>query len=960
MQRTRLTFSVCQALAMMGGAYLLGYSAQGHAQTTASASAAGTSAPAASTEAAPAGDAQKGAEKKKVDGKKVTQLNAVSVTGQLAAIQRAESMKQNAVNVVDSISAEEAGKFPDPNVADALQRVPGVSVNRSGGESSQIAIRGFGPDFVAVTINGRQMATASGTRAFDFDVLPADIISVAQVNKTSSADIPEVDIGGVVDIQTARPLDFHGFHASGSAAGVNSNLTGSWSGKTTPKVSGLAGWTNSDNTFGFLASVQYYKRDDTQINTQANSWYANQNISQLSGLSNPNYTHVAIPETLANNVISEERTRKNFTGAIDWRPIDQLTVKFDTLYAGYRIDPLEHEFGEYGNASDIQSLTTDANNTVLNYVRKNTGVMSNDYVVAYNPSDEIMMQNGLNLAFNVDPSSTISLDVSNSKAWNKQSPYGYFSVIGTRNVGVNPTWTNNGDSSPPSYTNILPTTNLNDLYAHCCNEGGQSNNVTEGITQYQLNFSKDFDSGILSNLEFGIQENRDYNKAVSVTTPDGILCNAYCGYAVSVPASAVGAYIYTPPAPVSGVSQPGLPTQWIQYNVPAYFNWLTTPAAYNQLTPDKRAALLAALAQYKSFGPQVNPGSFNEVRETEKAAFAKAVLDGTMWELPWTLDVGVRYLHMNSESQAIFQEPISYYVDPNDSSASQVSYGPLQPQSATGGYHKWLPAVNFKLNLLDNLIYRFSASKTLTPPQLSNLYYNQSFGTRPESLTITRGNPDLQPYTSTNFDTGMEWYIDDASYLSLETFYKHVSNFSTIVSTPVQFLGQTWSLSEPINLNSARIYGEELTFNYQFTHVLPAPFDGLGMAFNYTHVQSSANLSPGTIAASGKFAVPGIGDSANLSGYYEKGRWQLRLAYNWRGKYLESLAYGSGAQPATRTDYGELDLSASYKLNKHVTLFLDGTNLTQSHLYDYSVYPNRFLYAEADGTVYTVGVRGTF
>ena len=953
MQRNPMALSVRLALAAVGIASLAGYNVQVHAQT---------SAPAASTATSPGvGSSGDGTDANKTDAKKkATSLTAITVTGQLAAIQRAESIKQNAVNVVDSISAEEAGKFPDPNVADALQRVPGVSVNRSGGESSQIAIRGFGPDFVAVTINGRQMATASGTRAFDFAVLPSDIINVAQVNKTSSADIPEVDIGGVVDVQTARPLDFHGFHASGSAAGVNSNLTGSWKGKTTPRASGLIGWTNADNTFGFLASAQYYKRDDIQINTQANSWYANQNISQLSGLSNPNYTHVAIPETLANNVVNEERTRKSFSGAIDWHPIDQLMVKFDTLYAGYRIDPLEHEFGEYGNAGDFQSLTTDANNTVLSYVRKNTGNMANDYVVSYNPSNEKMLQNGLNVAFNIDPSSTISLDVSDSKAWNKQSPDGYFTVIGSRNIGTNPTWTNNGDSQPPSYTNIISTTNFTNLYAHCCNLGGQSNNVTEGIKQYQLNFSKNFESGVLSNLEFGVQENRDYNKSVQVVTPQGIMCNAYCGYAVSVPADAVGAYIYTPPAPISGVSQPGLPTQWIQYDPRQYMAWLTTPAAYNQLTPAKRAALLAALAQYGSFGPQINPGSFNQVRETEKAAFAKAVFEGTMWEKPWTLDVGARYVHVNSESQAIFQEPISYRVDPNDSSASQVAYGPLQPQSAKGGYHKWLPSVNFKLNLLDNLVYRFSVSKTLTPPQLSNLYYNQSFGTRPESLTITQGNPDLQPYTSNNYDTGLEWYIDDASYLSVETFYKRVANFSTLVSTPVQFLGQTWSLNEPINLNSAKIYGEELTFNYQFTHVLPAPFDGLGMAFNYTHVQSSANLSPGTIAASGKFAVPGIGDSANLSGYYEKGRWQVRLAYNWRGKYLESISYGSGAQPATRTDYGELDLSASYKLSNHVSLFVSGTNLTQSHLYDYSVYPNRFLYAEADGTVYTVGVRGTF
>src|SRR6201991_2575427 len=227
MQLTKLAVAVRRSLVATGVAWMVGYGAPGYAQAAPDAAPAGaqTSAPPAeaANPAKPAADNS--------DDKKVTELGAVAVTGQLAALQRAQAIKQDAVNVVDSISAEEAGKFPDPNVADALQRVPGVSVNRSGGESSQIAVRGFGPEFVAVTINGRPMATASGSRAFNFDVLPSEIISVAQVNKTSSADISEVDIGGVVDIQTARPLDFSGYHGAWSGAGVNSNLTGDWKGK---------------------------------------------------------------------------------------------------------------------------------------------------------------------------------------------------------------------------------------------------------------------------------------------------------------------------------------------------------------------------------------------------------------------------------------------------------------------------------------------------------------------------------------------------------------------------------------------------------------------------------------------------------------------------------------------------------------------------------------------------------
>lgn len=969
MQLTKLAVAVRRSLVITGVAFVVGYGAPGFAQTATAASP--DTVPGGTQAAAPPSKAAKPAKPAPdtADDKKVTELGAVAVTGQLAALQRAQAIKQDAVNVVDSISAEEAGKFPDPNVADALQRVPGVSVNRSGGESSQIAVRGFGPDFVAVTVNGRPMATASGSRAFNFDVLPSEIISVAQVNKTSSADIPEVDIGGVVDIQTARPLDFTGYHGAWSGAGVNSNLTGDWKGKTTPKASGLLGWTNNDHTFGWMASASYYKRKDTQLNTQASSWYADQDISSLSHLSDPSYTNVAVPETLASNVLDETRTRKGVSGAIDWKPIDQLTVQFDTLYSSYKVDSIEHEFGQYGNTGDIQSLTTDANGTVTNFVRNSQGpnVMANDYVASYAPSYEKSYQNGLNLGFDFDQDTKLSLDVSSSKAWNKESPDGYFLVVGTKNFGTNPTWTNNGDSEPPSYSNILSPTNLGNLTAHCCN-AGSGNNVTNKINNYQLKLDKAFSDGVLSRLQAGVQYTNQWVKSASWGTPNSILCNAYCGYSVNVPADAIGAYVYDAPSKIHGVSSPGMPEQWIQYDPRAYLDWLASPAAYNQLPDDKRNALLAGLASNGgTLDAAPNPGSYNNVGEKTKSFFTRAIFEGTMWNMPWTVDLGVRYVNVVSTSTAVNQPPIEYRIDPNDTSNGQVTYGPLAPQSAKGGYHKWMPSMNFKWNLLDNLVYRFSLSKTLTPPQLSNLYYNKSFGTRPNSLTISQGNPQLQPYTSRNYDMGLEWYIDDASYVAVEGFYKKVSNFSTLVSTPVPFLtdqntGQPfiWSLTQPINLNSSNIYGEEVTFNYQFKNLLPDPFDGLGMALNYTHVKSSTNLSPGIIAASGKFAVPGIGDSANASLYYEKGPIQVRAAYNWRGKYLESLSYGAGAQPATRTAYGQVDLSASYDVNKHLTVFVSGTNLTHEHLYDYSVYRNRFLYAEADGTVYTVGLRGTF
>jgi TonB-dependent receptor len=149
-------------------------------------------------------------------GQTTGSLEEVVVTGQRAAIRRAEDIKLNAVSVVDAVSAEEAGKFPDQNVADALQRVPGVAVDRSGGESSHITVRGFGPDFVNVVLNGRTLATDARDRAFNFDVLPSELISTAEVHKTSSADLEEGGIGGTVNIITARPLNSKGFTPRGA------------------------------------------------------------------------------------------------------------------------------------------------------------------------------------------------------------------------------------------------------------------------------------------------------------------------------------------------------------------------------------------------------------------------------------------------------------------------------------------------------------------------------------------------------------------------------------------------------------------------------------------------------------------------------------------------------------------------------------------------------------------------
>jgi iron complex outermembrane receptor protein len=280
-------------------------------------------------------------------------LAEVVVSGQRAAIRRAQDIKLNSISVVDAVSAEEAGKFPDQNVADALQRVPGVAVDRAGGESSQITIRGLGPDFVNVLLNGRTLATEAKDRAFQFDVLPSELISTAEVHKTSSADLEEGGIGGTVNIITARPLDSKGFHAAGSLAAVNDSINHAFSGKTTPKASLLLGDGNEDGTFGWLVSGMYYKREDQKQIVDTSGWYTGVDETAI----NPAYKSVAVPQTLALELAHETRTRQGVSAAIDWLPLDKLKVTLDGMFSNYRVDSAYNSFGSYGNVKDIQALT---------------------------------------------------------------------------------------------------------------------------------------------------------------------------------------------------------------------------------------------------------------------------------------------------------------------------------------------------------------------------------------------------------------------------------------------------------------------------------------------------------------------------------------------------------------------------------------------------------------------------
>jgi len=875
-------------------------------------------------------------------------LDTVQVTGVRSSLQKSQIIKQDFIGTVDAVSAEDVGKFPDQNVADALQRVPGISVDRSGGESRFITVRGFGPEFNTVLLNGRTMATDVAGREFSFDILPSELISAAEVQKTSTADSLEGSIGATVNIRTQRPLDNPGLHVSAAVAGTYDSM----SGNTKPKVSGLISKTNADGTMGGLLSVVRYQRNHITEMATTYGWVTG-DIS-VNG--------IALPRSLSYHVFTEERTRSGVNAAFDWHPNDTIKLGVDAMYSRYEINNYGSGVEFFTNLGDIIDLRADENGTATWFQLSDRGELASSQLqlseMNFAPTrDSTNKQLGAHLNWQLGEQTTLDIDGSWSKADNNPDPRnGYFINIGSRHVGVNPEW-NLNPGSFPSYSNLLSLTDTSDVRMHYLRRGNTL--ASDQVGEFKTHLSHSFYDGTLSRLQFGLSGSTRTKDSRTIRTPDAIDL-AYLGYEAKIPEGMVRIFNAGNVAGTNG------PSQWLAYDPEALFAWASSEAAWGQFAPggdlydpndpDKAARIRDALAA--GVNPISKPLEDWKVREKNLAAFAQADFEGDWGMMPWKLNVGVRYIRTDLTSQALVAEVESITPAARDFEYAVVVYKDASTLTKRSRYHDWLPSLNFRLNLREDLLLRVSASETLTRPTLTSLRANENmYEVRlPAPGAYDTGNADLKPYTSKNVDLGLEWYINDTSYLALAGFYKNVSNFVTMITSPTTILGQPFLHTRPVNTESAIIKGAELSFQHTFDY-LPAPFDGLGVQFNYTAVDSEQTIDP--TLASGQFSVVGLSDSANLVLFYEKDRFGIRAAYNWREEYLAAVR-GEQGEPSTVNSYKQLDLSTNFRLTDNISIFADATNLTGEIESAWQRYRNRMYWMADNGRTVTLGIRGTW
>ncbi|GAA0540301.1 TonB-dependent receptor [Rhizomicrobium palustre] len=942
-------------------------------------------------------------------------LETVTVTGYRASLERAMDIKRSSAAVVDSITAEDLGKFPDSNVAEALQRMPGVTISRDGtGQGSQITVRGFGPQFNSVFVNDRPIGNLNGGRDFSFELLPAELISGADVYKSSTASQQSGGIGALVNLRTPHPLEIGKQQIVVTAKENYEDLAA----KTSPSVFGLYSDVFMGGKLGVMVSASYQSRDTRQNSAGVESYLPNQTVgyTDANNVQHDLAKGVFSPRDMTYEVHTDKVERKTVNGVIQYQPIDDLVLTVDAIWNRYNDKNMFRQLSHWFTQSNVTALTLGANKTVTGMTTDNSE--STDYVVNFGGSPTVTQQTGFNAKWKNVGGLPIDLrlDASNSAAYRTDGPGGFL-VIGHHSIAQ---YVNTG-SGIPNVTvqgadgtfgqNDFSNTDINKAHSTWYgNGGGQSRDVTS-----QVKFDGVWNAGlgVLTDVKFGAIYWRENKQSHGMDTLEQ---NLFGGYTADIPSSLM--HVFN--AGDNFVGKGNYPTQWLTYDPNEYLNYLrgvaskavagaadiNNPKTYDPAYVKANAAWLSDYMNWNNpASPNYNPanaksflnrasnylvsrpssGGESMVREEVYGGYISATLDGTFRGLPYNIDAGVRWEHTHDMIVGKQKTLLDLLPSGNDITIfTPVYVDPAAPggTSDTGAairvvahhdYDNLLPSMNVRLNLTDELVARGAVSQSLTRPYLWDMQPSLNYGTlRHGTLTASDGNPNLKPYRSTNFDLGLEWYYQKNGYLSLSVYQKEIDDF--IVGSnenevfPIKNAGNipefaggkaTFSVYRPHNTGSATVRGLELAYQHNFVW-LPEPFDGLGLTANITLVASPATLAQNNADVTKSFALEGVGNSQNLTLFYEKGPLGIRAAYTHRNKYLSKAHAGYGNEPLFIKSTGYLDGQISYDITENFSLMLDGNNLLNAKTQSVGRYSNQWVSYLATGRRYMVGLRANF
>lgn len=855
-------------------------------------------------------------------------IEEVLVKGVRKSLADSLSLKRDSVGVVEGLFAEDIGKFPDLHLGDALQRIPGVTLERdfaSNGEGRRINVRGLPSAFVRTTLNGITAATSATdgqnmVRSFDYDIFASELFQSITVTKTPSADIAEGGLTATVNLQTPRPFDFDERQLIVSAAGTFAQQHDDSSdlGAITPRVAAL--FSDNFGNWGLTATLAYSEvnnrgdwtqgwrwgntgsafltntlngadrtagtADDlTQADIDAGGFTVNGQAATLAQLQSIAADTIA-PLLPRVGPLTLDRERLGVTGTLQFAPTDNLTLTADLLYATF--DDIQYR-------GTIDGLTGFGRRGVMPHsLRIREGAL-----VAGTLGNITQRTESVEDAFeNEFTHFTLEADWDISGEWKAYGQFGY-SAAETSELRRTYLFRHTGEFTFDMTDALSPQffgTGFDYLDPNDYMPGGfrfRPRDREDDEYSFRADLERIFDGGVLAKVKAGVRysnkevsqvrgERRNFDGSVDLDTST-LDFNDFARSAADFA-----------PGFLDGFAA-GTPKDFL----------LIDPAAGAGFLPRSLTATVP-----------VDPLATFDVKEEAYAAYIK-----TEWDISLvTVDLGLRAVRTEQTSNG-----------------SQVVGGISEPISVDNQYTDVLPSLNIRFDLSDEVIMRFSANQAVARPTLGQL--SPGISVQPTVLVAQAGNPELEPFKAKQYDLSLEWYFADEGLLAATIFHKDINSFITLgqtrqVITGTNLLdddgnnvsGSTFLVNRPINGEGGELTGVEVLYQQPFTF-LPSPWDGLGMLANVTFSDSEG------LVFGERRALVGHSDlSYNMIGYYEKNNYSLRLAWSHRSDYLEIVRQGDDQRVDSRN---QLDISAGYDFNDQISLTFDALNVTGEDFYSY-------------------------
>lgn len=885
----------------------------------------------------------------------------IVVTGFRRSLDAALNVKRESVSAVDAIVAEDIAKFPDQNLAESLQRIPGISIQRDAGEGRAITVRGLGAQFTRVRVNGLETvatstdgASANRDRAFDFNVFASELFNSIVVHKTAEASLDEGSLGAVVDLNTGNPLGGKaGFTGVLSAQSSYNDL----SKKTRPRVAGLLSYKNPDGTFGVAVSAAYSKTDNLELGNNTVRWaqarfdsvngtpcFYNSNtgttpVANAGGFYRPSAAcdqaalsfHPRIPRY---GEVFHGRERLGVTGSVQWSPSDATKVSIDGLYSRFK-ETREEKWLEVllrsnERSIDLSNITYDSNNNAIAATLNDAFVRTEHYL---RKSKTEFYQLGGSWDQDVTDTFRFTLMGGFSKSTSSIPVETTFVFDDRDATNFRYDYTNSRSPLLTYGTSVTDPANfqlseIRDRPSETVNKFRTAQlrtewNLAEGFTLKA--------GGLYRRFEFDSE----------AYTRDAVVCSA-AGRDVVLGTITCSAPALFGPTAIYGFPATGLSESFTLGDA-------GQPAGNTNTYLIPNIASSATLTGLYSRPLVADAGNIRSVSEEVTGGYGQVDVKGTAFGLNYAANAGVRYVRTRQSSTGL-----------NNGAAVTIARS----------YDDWLPAINVALFPTSEIIIRGAVAKVITRPTLGNLTPGGSVDGF--NYRVTFGNPQLDPFRATAYDLAAEWYFAPQSIFSVAAFKKSVESFPVSQSTSGTFASTglprsvippsspaalpqnadvLYTITSPVNGTGASLKGVEIALQSTF-RFLPGFLRNFGIITNATFIGSNATYVvqgptvnpcvPGATPAAACGFGPNVSDTrtSTLFGlsrrqyngtlYYEDARFSARSSISYRGPYVDqNSATGNVFEGYNSTI--NVDASVRYKLTQNIELSLEGTNLTDEY-----------------------------